>query len=79
MSLWRKGCGGACYRAVGTGQGAKAWLAHALLGQRGGILSWGPQEMGVPGQGEPASRVLNTGRIWRVLELQGGGVHLYHQ
>ena len=28
--------------------------------------------MGVPGQGEPASRVLNTGRIWRVLELRRG-------
>ena len=57
---------------MGTRQGAEAWLACAPLGQRGGILSWGPQEMDVPGQGEPASRVLNTGRIWRVLELRRG-------
>lgn len=54
---------------MGTGQESEAWLAHALLGQRGGILSWGPQEMGVPGQGEPTSRVLNMGRIWSILEL----------
>ena len=50
MSLRRKGCGGACYRAMGTRQGAEAWLACAPLGQRGSILSWGPQEMDVPGQ-----------------------------